>query len=358
MNIAPTIFNSILHREFRPWQPENKDEDKFRVVLKNGLRAEKDNPKQFFAKLNKLFSYRIDIEIPENESENSVFKMNNPAYFNKITEFYSYLISNEAVRLFTLLDNVKSEYPAEQDRKYHIYTAFKQIEDTIKQSNSTKAEYSVNSQEAKYVFDLLSLTLFKLYTEIKTQFLEYIGDEALSKQELLYILAPAYKQNKDISGSLASYINQYLDRNESIKQDKQKSKTKAALKPVDVSLHSFTYKKYSSNSSNLTDLCDSLKKNNFIAQETSVPAFKKVFSGNEITEQVVWRGNPSEFAYFIKLLHNKYKLVKDLKQRHWEVALKCFIPEDGIPFDRNKLRNLKKPKLTFELLENAVNLLK
>lgn len=358
MKIAPTIFNSILHREFRPWQPENKDEDKFRIALKNGLRKEKDNPKLFFAKLNELFDYSIEIDVPEIEPNTSIFKVGYPAYFNKITEFYSSLITNEAERIFALLENVKSEYLEEQDRKYQIYTAFRQIEDTIKQSNSIAAEYSQSSQEAKYIFDLLNLTLFKLYAEIKTHFPEYIGDDPLSEHELLYILVPVYEQNKNASGSLAFCIKEYIEKKDAIQETEEESFKEPTPTPADVSLHSFTYIKYYSNSSNLTDLCDSLKKNNFIAQETSVPAFKKVFSGDEITEKIVWTGNPSDFAYFIKLLHNKFKLVKNLNQRHWEIAVKCFIPENNIPFDRNKLRNLKKPKLTFELLESAVNLLK
>ena len=140
-----------------------------------------------------------------------------------------------------------------------------------------------------------------------------------------------------------------------VKPEKQKTKTP---KPVDVVIHSFTYKYQIKESGKLTDLWDNLKKNHFIAKNTNLTNFKKVFSGKEITTPVVWIGKISELNYFIKLIHNLNKSVVDLKQRHWEITCKCFVQSDGkTPFDRAKLKDQKKPKLTATQLESAANLL-
>ena len=120
----------------------------------------------------------------------------------------------------------------------------------------------------------------------------------------------------------------------------------------------YAIRSYYDNYDNLTNLWDSLKNNNFIAADTDPRAFKKVFSGNQITKQIVWTGNPSEFAYFIKLIYNVHQLVEDLKQKQWRVACKCFVQANGTPFDRSKLRTLKMPQLSHKQLELAVDNLK
>ena len=121
--------------------------------------------------------------------------------------------------------------------------------------------------------------------------------------------------------------------------------------------HSFTYKQFIKHPDKLTDLCDSLKKNDFICKETQLSNFKKVFSGDEIKTPVIWTGNVSEFYYFIKLLYLKQNLVLDLKQNQWKVACKCFIKPDGTLFDHQGLRKNQAPKSTGHLLESAISLL-
>jgi hypothetical protein len=39
------------------------------------------------------------------------------------------------------------------------------------------------------------------------------------------------------------------------------------------------------------------------------------------------------------------------------VACRCFVKADGTPFDRTKLKNLKKPQKTAGAIEKAVELL-
>ena len=108
----------------------------------------------------------------------------------------------------------------------------------------------------------------------------------------------------------------------------------------------------------LTDLWDSLKLNNFISTDTPLPTFKKIFSGTEINNPVKWKGKISELYYFIKLIYTDFKLVENLKQKQWQVTCICFVNENGEPFSRSQFRSLKRPNLTGDKIDKAVNLLK
>ena len=84
---------------------------------------------------------------------------------------------------------------------------------------------------------------------------------------------------------------------------------------------------------------------------------QKIFSGTEINTPVKWTGNISELYYF-KSIHNDWKLVEDTKQKQWQLTCICFVDENGEPFDRTKFRSLKRPNLTGDKIDKAVNLLK
>ena len=129
-------------------------------------------------------------------------------------------------------------------------------------------------------------------------------------------------------------------------ESKPVTSTKKQPKPQDAVLTSLTYKQLAINSDKLNDLHDSLKLNLFIAQNTSLSNFKRVFSGKEVTTPIVWTGNISEMYYFIKLIHIEHKYVDDLKQKQWQVTCICFIDKNGELFDRSNFRSLKRPKLT------------
>ncbi|ARV08247.1 hypothetical protein BTO05_00810 [Winogradskyella sp. PC-19] len=118
--------------------------------------------------------------------------------------------------------------------------------------------------------------------------------------------------------------------------EKPKPKTKSKH-------HSFTYKKWQFESTNLTYLKESLIDKKLIASDTELKHFRKVFSGEEIEKPIVWTGNISELSYFIKQLHNELKLVEDLKQQQWAVTINCFIQENGEQYNRTKLRTQKVP---------------
>lgn len=134
-------------------------------------------------------------------------------------------------------------------------------------------------------------------------------------------------------------------------------KTNNKLINRDLNHQSFTLKKYYHNEQKLTDLRSSLISKNFIHNETTLKDFRKIFSGKEIKNPVIWIGRISELNYFIKRLHNELELVDNLKQKHWGVAVRCFVQKNQLQFIRERLKNQKVPS-TSKVIDSALNTLK
>lgn len=162
-----------------------------------------------------------------------------------------------------------------------------------------------------------------------------------------------------------SHFNKYKEATENILQDLKNGligsgKKEIIEKPKTVSkskYHSFTYINNLTGQSNLTALKESLISKGFIANDTDLKDFRKVFSGETIEKPIVWTGKISELSYFIKQLHNELKFVKDLKQQQWLVAINCFVQENGEPYIRTRLKNQKVPT-TSKYIDNALKTLK
>lgn len=119
---------------------------------------------------------------------------------------------------------------------------------------------------------------------------------------------------------------------------------------------SFKYKNNISGSVNLTDLMNSLKRSALIHQDTLLGNFRSVFTDKEIEQKIIWTGNISELAHFIKTLHNTAKKVEDTKQKQWEITINCFQMADGTELTKDKLRTQKAPARA-AIIEKAVNIL-
>lgn len=119
---------------------------------------------------------------------------------------------------------------------------------------------------------------------------------------------------------------------------------------------SFKYKNHISGSVNLTDLMNSLKRSALIHQDTLLGNFRSVFSEKEIEQKIIWTGNISELAHFIKTLHNTAKKVEDTKQKQWDITINCFQLADGTELTKDKLRTQKAPAKA-AIIEKAVNIL-
>jgi len=116
---------------------------------------------------------------------------------------------------------------------------------------------------------------------------------------------------------------------------------------------SFKYKHLNKNSDAISNLMDSLKKNNLIAESTKLKDFKKIFNGGDINYKITWIGNISELSHFIKNLIKDKNRIEDLKQKHWKVTINCFLMADESIITVKKLKGAKPPASS-QLIENAL----
>lgn len=289
-----------------------------------------------------------------------LFEINFVKPLPEIRKYYSSLIKNS---IFSELNEIEQQIRKETDlERFHTIDQYipRKINALLSDLNilliskdlkliylldkETYSGFSALKFDEIYVMQSLKYHLIFLYNEIQLKYSEYLEEDYLTLNEINdTFFSEAY--NPD-------YITQLIVKGiEGIKETKT-----IRTEITSTNEESFYYIHFDSKNDNLNDLCDNLKKNNFIRNDTKLTDFKKVFSGKKSQNQIIWTGNQSDLSYFIKLIHNDKKLVRDLKQRQWEVTLKCFVQENEIPFDRDKLRLAQKPKRTAHLLEQAVNL--
>jgi hypothetical protein len=198
-----------------------------------------------------------------------------------------------------------------------------------------------NTADEAFIFHYLKHQLIRLYLEISESYPDYRKSENLEIEDLYATffseIAPDPVVIMPVLESETETVSESNDQQEEV-----------------IEIESFKYKEFDTEPDKLTDLCDSLKLNKFIDNNTTTPQFKKVFSGKEITSPVIWTGNASELYYFIHTLYNTHKVLEDMKQRQWKVACKCFIKSDGSEFEPTKVKNLKRPALTGDKLDKAI----
>jgi len=333
------ILDDILYKGLQPWLPENNPDEKFAPML--------SEIKAFEPKIK--MKYEVDFFRP----------------FNNKTKYYQKLIFREINKYCDLVISLIADDSNHQVKKYwlndtlekKLKTRLKEIGKLLKErhldisyidpSKST-FDMDANHKTDTYIIQLLKTCLIKIYLEIQDAYLNFREDVMVIEDFYTQLLFEPIPTN--------SFLKEALPI---ITIEPVKPIAVEIPIPADVkSFNSFTYKKLSKNAESLNDLCDCLKKNKLIADDTSTINFKKVFSGKEIAQPVIWTGNPSEFYYFIHLIYSEYKLVDNLKQKQWKVACQCFIQPDDIKFDPSKLRLLKKPQLSAYKIEKAIDLIK
>lgn len=338
MSNQTKILDDILYQGLRPWLEKNSVDEKFAPNFRSLKEASTDYP----------FRYEINFLRP----------------FDNKTKYYSKLILNtvkaDVERLYNLISEDDTEnlirYWLDDTLNKRLKTRLKDIGKLIKEKDfqlvyidPKKASIELDqAQKANtYIIQLLKLAYMQLYLEIQDAFSTWIDDKLAIEDFFTQLLLEPVPNE------------QFLTEIQTIEiEATEKPARKQAPPPTVISFHSFTYKQFSTSPDKLTDLCDSLKKNNFISKETQLSSFRKIFSGEKIKTPIVWTGNVSEFYYFVKLLYTKHKLVADLKQNQWKVACKCFIKSDGSFFEHEGLRKNQAPKSTGHLLESAISLLK
>ena len=333
------LFNDILFNGLQPWLPKNNPDEKFASMLSEIKAVEPTLP----------MKYKVEFIRP----------------FNCKTKYYQMLMVRETNKYCDRVINFISEDDNLQLKKYwlndtlnkKLKTMLKEVGKLIKEKHldmdyidptKNTFELDVDHKTDIYIIQLLKCCLMKIYLEIENVFLTFRKDIMVIEDfytQLLFEPIPSNSFLKETPHIL--FI------------EPEKSKPVKAVIPVAKQyFNSFIYIKLLKEPSNLNDLWDNLKKNHLIAKDTALMSFKKVFSGKQITQPIVWTGSPSEFYYFIYSIYSQYKLVENLRQQQWQVACKCFVPVNESTYDSSKIRLLKKPQLTARIVEQAVNLIK
>ncbi len=361
MKISVKLFEAIINGSLDPNSQHNTNNTVFSEILADKVRASKDDPITFFKELKRASkSYFPYMELADSDKltkynlsalPDCFSKLAPQSYFDKITEFYTYLISNETERLFISLSNIIQVKREIIDRAYHT----KSLKNSLELIFRFLGEKNWTSKQSVFVLDTLKIKVYYLYKAMLHHYGDYFENTELTDAEILNDIFPNADSVDWSYNHAYKIINEFIVENQ--KNPVEKPQSSIVIKPVKVN-NSFTYKDFNTRGSNIGDLLNSLKKHNLIAQDSQLPHFNRIFNNSVITNPIIWTGTISELHYFIKLLHYTKKYVQDTNQQHFAIACKCFIKPDGSHFDREKLKEQKKPRKTSAILENIVELLK
>lgn len=337
MNNDLSLIDRIIYGDLMPWLNENKPDARFTAVINE-----------------------IKTIIPEYVPK---FEMDFYRPFNQKTKYYNKFILNEIVAYCNKINKLIQE---DDNSKLHKYwqndtlnkklpSRLKDLGKLIKDKqfeldyiNPRRSSFDLDADHKTeaYIIQLLKQALIHIYLEIQNFFQFLSEDDKLINEDFYtqFLFEPI--PEKTFIKEVQPVIDITVQEPKKIKQSPEPGKK----------YESFRYKQFNKHPDKLTDLCDSLRKGKFIHQDTKATDFKKIFSGDLIEKPVVWIGNRSEFAYFIKLIHNTHKLVEDLKQDQWKIAIQCFIKDDDSSFEI-KDRKLQRPNSTGDKLDRAVKLL-
>lgn len=327
-------IQQLLYRKYRPWMMVDYSETRFKELL-SGIKTVK--PKQL-----ELF----DVEFL------------NPLSFKR--KFYKKLIDSDLARYLNDIHSSVSGSKSENQKKYHVYTALsrtikdylnatqkllekRELNAELLEPKNSKVQKGDNVDEA-YIFHYLKHQLIRTYLEISEAYPKHRKLESLELEDLyltfFYELAPD-----------PPVIIPTLE-----KSDKSDGRYEVQPQPH-APVEGFRYVRFDTEPENLTNLCDSLRKNGLIDEQTTAHQFRKLFSGQKVTDPVTWTGNASELYYLISQLYNKHELLGDLKQKQWKVACESFVKLDGSKFDPKSIRVLKRPASTGDRIDQVIALL-
>lgn len=119
-------------------------------------------------------------------------------------------------------------------------------------------------------------------------------------------------------------IDEIFDLNNWLKgkRDKLRSELTSKVKKSIILKRSFERNGVDYKNDNIGNACSILRSMQYIEGTTTLPDFKKIFSGKEVANKINWTGNINELRYFIKQLIDKKKILKP--KEYWQVAINCF----------------------------------
>ena len=292
------------------------------------------------------------------------YKINFPApLLSPKTKYYKRLIDNDITiklnGLFELLDGNGDDLILFHRKKLfekiksHIESIQKYIDfnqHDLSEITSRYVDFSTNPQhnECTYIFNYMLTALIRCYIEFQAHYKQFIDED---KQ---FTISDFYTQILKKQTSENTFLTEnpetiQIKETPPVKSEKKHKSTTDSL--------SFVYVRLDKNPEAITNLFNSLKDvAGLIDSQTRLVDFKKVFSGKEVTNPIVWTGNPTELYYFIKCIHNIHKSVEDARKQQWAIACHCFVGENNARFDKSKLKALKDPNpQSISNIEKAAN---
>lgn len=281
-------------------------------------------------------------------------------HFSSKTQYYRKLIENNLISycntLFSETENASGNltvYKIDKARK-QLHSKIKETAEIIESQSlslsyitAQSADLSVDKpfKETTYIIYCLLSALIKTWMEIQCHFENHIAEDDLWEvsdfyTQLLQINVP---DNTFITKIQKIEITTLVDDEEVDRSGEEQ-------------IGSLSYKYLNINPANISDLFNALKKNNSIAQETSITDFKRIFSGTKVEVPIKWTGAISDLSYLIKLLNIEHKVFEKTKSV-WQTVCACFVDENGNAFEPNQLKDQKKPKKSASEIEKIAKLM-
>jgi hypothetical protein len=242
--------------ELRPWLEENNRANEYYKPLTRGLNT-----------VQTVF--------------NPHYELNFIRHFSDKTQYYKKLIDNDFAGycniLFSETENASNNliaYKIDKSKKL-LHSKIKEIATILSTQNfalsyinSQNADFSIDRQfkESTYIIFYLLSALIKCFLEIQHHFRDAIHEDNLMEISDFYtqLLQRQVPDNPFIKEIRTLEIVSVPEEQPKRKQDK-------------TAVLAFTYKHRDKRYDDVTDLFNSLKKNNRIAQDTSITDFKHAF---------------------------------------------------------------------------------
>jgi hypothetical protein len=158
----------------------------------------------------------------------------------------------------------------------------------------------------------------------------------------------------DMMDSCIVRISHVMNGNSSAKDSiESKGQRKTTQPPIN---SAYWFKKNATDPSCLTDLLISLKDKGFVADETELKEFKKIFNNTSPIQPIKWLTTISDLAFFIKYIHLDLKAIDYLGNEIWKVTACLFVDSNGDQFPSSRFRAQKKPARADSLIKIASHL--
>ncbi len=267
----------------------------------------------------------------------------------------SYLISTGSGNTISLLINELKQDLKENQAKYNREKILKEIEEYNQQeikdntneledyelSKITNRGYFVQTNDGFKPYENTKPQLFLIDTTNIDNYFDAINDGFREYEEVIMKYISLYDNgNLNFLKNTGKLVQERID----LHKEKLNSERNKLLPKKNI-YYSLRLKNYSKikNSKALEFMKDSLKNGHFIDDSTTLPQFKKMFSGEQVTKKVIWIGTAPELCCFIKRIYDAI----DNKVSVWETVHECF--ENS--FTETSLRRYKDSQVNSERLE-------